>query len=134
MRVLVVEDEPLLAMLLEESLSDLGHDPVGAVATVTQAMAVLDAETVDCALLDFSLGGTENSVAIAERLRLAGIPFCYLSGHSSLDTGSGAPDAPMMTKPVSMRDLERALDHMLDLARITVRIPADCPSGQDSPA
>ncbi len=134
MRVLLVEDEPLLAMLLEESISDLGHDPVGAVATVPQAMAVLDAEPIDCALLDFSLGGTENSVAVAKRLRHADIPFCYLSGHSSLDIGSGAPDAPMMTKPVSMRDLERALDQMQALTQVGIRIPAGCPSGQDSPA
>ncbi len=134
MRVLLVEDEPLLAMLLEESVADLGHDPVGAVATVTQAMALLDAETVDCALLDFSLGSTENSVAIAKRLRLADIPFCYLSGHSTLDIGSGAPVAPMMTKPVSMRELERALDHMREQTRANVTIPADCPSGQGSPA
>ncbi len=134
MRVLLVEDEPLLAMLLEESLNDLGHDPVGAVATVKQAMALLDAETVDCALLDFSLGSAENSVAVAQRLRLADIPFCYLSGHSSLDIGSGAPAAPMLTKPVSMRDLERALDQMQYLTHVGVRIPADCPSGQGSPA
>ena len=134
MRVLLVEDEPLLAMLLEESLSDLGHEPVGAVATVKQAMALLDEESVDCALLDFSLGGTENSVAIAKRLRLIDIPFCYLSGHSTLDSGLGAPDAPMMTKPVAMRDIERALDQMQSLTRVDVRIPVDCPSGQDSQA
>ncbi|MBB3859425.1 DNA-binding response OmpR family regulator [Novosphingobium hassiacum] len=134
MRVLLVEDEPLLAMLLEESLVDLGHEPVGAVATVSQAMALLDSETVDCALLDFSLGGNDNSVAVAQRLRQAGVPFCYLSGHSSLDTGSGAPDAPMMTKPVSIVHLEAALDQMESKTGANLRIPADCPAGQGSSA
>ena len=133
MRVLLVEDEPLLAMLLEENLIDLGHEPVGAVATVNQALALLDAGQIDCALLDFSLGTNGNSVAVAQRLENEGIPFCYLSGHSSLDAATGAPDAPMMTKPVSIEQLERALDRM---ARQTpdLRIPAGCPSGQGSPA
>lgn len=129
MRVLVVEDEPLLAMLLEESLADLGHIAIGAAASVTQAMALLDAEPIDCALLDFSLGGSDNSVAVAQRLHDQGVPFCYLSGHNSLDVGTGAPDAPMMTKPVSIDHLERALDRMAMQAGITT--PADYPSVQD---
>ena len=53
MRILVVEDEPLLAMLLEENLADLGHDKVTAVATVDQALSALDEGPVDAALLDF---------------------------------------------------------------------------------
>lgn len=129
MRVLLVEDEPLLAMLLEESLSDLGHEPVGAAATVEQAHALLDLGAADCALLDFSLGGTDTSVDIALRLERLGVPFCYLSGHSTLEPDSGAPDAPLLTKPVTMEALTRALDTMAAL-----RLRADCPSGQGSPA
>ena len=134
MRVLLVEDEPLLAMLLEETIVDLGHEPVGAAANVQQAMALLDSEPVDCALLDFSLGGSDNSVAVAQRLHHEGVPFCYLSGHTSLDTGSGAPQAPMMTKPVSIDAVGRALDQMESMTSAGVRIPVDYPSGQGSPA
>lgn len=129
MRVLLVEDEPLLAMLLEECLIDLGHEPVGAAATVDQAHTLLDMGIVDCALLDFSLGGTDTSVDVAQRLERLGIPFCYLSGHSTLEPGSGAPDAPLLTKPVSMDALTRALETMA-----MVRPRADCPSAQGSPA
>ncbi len=129
MRVLLVEDEPLLAMLLEECLADLGHEPVGAVATVEQAHALLDLNPVDCALLDFSLGGSDTSVEVAQRLARLGIPFCYLSGHSTLEADSGAPDAPLLTKPVTMDALTRALDAMGAL-----RPRADCPSAQGSPA
>jgi hypothetical protein len=45
-------------------------------------------------------------------LRDAGIPFCYLSGHATLDAGTGAPDAPLLSKPVSMAALEDALARM----------------------
>ena len=85
MRILIVEDEPLLAMLLEEIVDDLGHEPIGAAATVAQALALLDKASVDCALLDFSLGGTNTSIPVAERLALDRVPFTYLSGHSALD-------------------------------------------------
>lgn len=129
MRVLLVEDEPLLAMLLEESLADLGHEPVGAAANVEQAHALLDLGPVDCALLDFSLGATDTSVEIAQRLERLCVPFCYLSGHTSLENDSGAPEAPLLTKPVAMDALSRALEAMAAL-----RPRADCPSGQGSPA
>lgn len=128
MRVLLVEDEPLLAMLLEENVADLGHQPVGAAATVAQAFALLDEGPVDCALLDFSLGGSDTSAPIAERLHLEGVPFTYLSGHNSLDTGTGAQQGPLLTKPASMVALTQALDAMAAL-----RIPADCPSAPGSP-
>lgn len=134
MRVLLLEDEPLLAMLLEESVADLGHEPVGAVATVAQAIALLDSQAIDSALLDFSLGGTDNSVAVAQYLHRQGIPFCYLSGHSSLDETTGAPPAPMLTKPVSLAQLEVALDQMESRIRSQIRIQADYPAGQGSPA
>ncbi|WP_068073225.1 response regulator [Novosphingobium lentum] len=109
MRILVVEDEPLLAMLLEENILELGHQPVAVAATVEQALAALDRDAVDCALLDFSLGHNATSVPVAERLRSDGTPFCYLSGHSSLDPDGDIPPAPLLTKPVSMATLKDAL-------------------------
>lgn len=128
MRVLLVEDEPLLAMLLEETVADLGHQPIGAAATSAQAFALLDREPVDCALLDYSLGGTDTAIPVAQRLKRDGIPFCYLSGHNSLDPEANAPEGPLLTKPASMEALGDALAAMAAL-----RIPADCPSSQGSP-
>ncbi|SCX86025.1 Response regulator receiver domain-containing protein [Novosphingobium aromaticivorans] len=125
MRVLLVEDEPLLAMLLEENLVDLGHEPVGAAATVAQAMALIKEIDVDCALLDYSLGGADTSVPVARHLIHAGVPFCYLSGHSSLDDQVDAPRAPMLAKPVNTSALVQALENMDRL-----RLRANCRSGQ----
>lgn len=129
MRVLIVEDEPLLAMLLEESIADLGHEPVGAAATVAQALALLDYGPVDCALLDYSLGGENTSIPVAERLVRDRVPFTYLSGHAALDKRSGAPDGPLLNKPASMDGIARALDAMAVL-----RLPANCPAVPGSPA
>lgn len=112
MKILVVEDEPLLAMLLEENLTDLGHEIVGSAATVAQALSLLDNAPVDAALLDFSLGENSNSAAVAQRLAAAGTPFYYLSGHASLESADRTPDAPLLTKPVSFETLKRALQAM----------------------
>jgi len=117
MRILVVEDEPLLAMLLEENLTDLGHEPVGAAATVEQAMAMLDAQDIDAALLDFSLGHDSTSAPVAHRLRRIGTPFFYLSGHASLDAEDNTPDAPLLIKPVSLVDLKSALSDLAERVR-----------------
>lgn len=112
MRVLVVEDEPLLAMLLEQNLLELGHELAGLAATVPQALSVLEQTEIDCALLDFSLGHEATSVPVAERLQSNGTPFCFLSGHLSLDTPSLLTRAPLLTKPVTLGDLEGALRSM----------------------
>jgi len=112
MRILVVEDEPLLAMLLEENLADLGHDAVTAVATVDQALCALDQGPFDAALLEFSLGSDTTSVPVALRLREEGTPFFYLSGHASFDPDAGAPEAPLLAKPVSLDALRDALSSL----------------------
>jgi len=117
MKILVVEDEPLLAMLLEESLADLGHEAVVTAATVDQALSTIEASAIDCALLDFSLGRDTTAAPVARRLRQAGTPFCYLSGHASLEEADDTPDAPLLTKPVSLDALKNALSAMAPFVR-----------------
>lgn len=112
MRILVVEDEPLLAMLLEESLEDLGHEMVGVAATVAQAEAILDQHPIDAAFLDFSLADDATSAPVAERLRREGKPFYYVTGYDSIAPSGQAPEAPLLSKPVSMVALKDALEAM----------------------
>src|ERR1043166_4677523 len=109
MRVLVVEDEPLLSMLLEESVTELGHELAGSAATVDQALETLDTAPIDLALLDFSLGNDTTSLPVAERLRAAGLPFISLPGPASPDAEDEVPAAPLLTKPFSLAQLERAI-------------------------
>lgn len=112
MRILVVEDEPLLAMLIEESLVELGHEVVASAATVEQALEALDAGGIDLALLDFTLADEADAIPIAERLRDRGIAFGYLTGHRSLPLGAGVPKAPLLTKPFTLDQLDGALREM----------------------
>ncbi|HUQ13154.1 MAG TPA: response regulator [Novosphingobium sp.] len=113
MRILVVEDEPLLAMLLEESLVDLGHEIAGSAATVEQALSTLDersqeGETVEFGVLDYSLGHDTTALPIARWLRERGIPVMYLSGHASLDDDR-LPLAPLLTKPFTVDQLDATI-------------------------
>jgi len=109
MKVLVVEDEPLLAMLLEESLLELGHEVAGSAATVEQALATLDGGEVDFALLDYSLADETTAAPVAARLRGAAIPFVYLTGHRTLPLGDDIPRAPLLNKPFTLDQLDDAL-------------------------
>ena len=109
MRILVVEDEPLLAMLLEESLAELGHEVVGSAATIDQALATIDAVSLEFALLDFTLGDDATSAPVARRLSADGIPFVYLTGHRSLPLGGDVPIAPLLAKPFTLDQLDEAL-------------------------
>lgn len=112
MKILVVEDEPLLSMLLEENVAELGHEVVGAAGTVEHALALIDEVPIELALLDFSLGQQTTSVPIAVRLRDKGIPFLYLSGHRSLGEEGDIPSAPLLTKPFSLEQLDAAIRGM----------------------
>ncbi|WP_245318943.1 response regulator [Mesorhizobium temperatum] len=72
-RVLVVEDEMLVLIMIEDMLADLGCESVTAAATVNQALAVIDAQIFDVAMLDMNLNGC-NSYAVAEALGTRGVP------------------------------------------------------------
>jgi CheY-like chemotaxis protein len=109
MRILVVEDEPLLAMLTEECLTELGHEIVGSAATVDQALATIDTTPLDFALLDFTLADEATSAPVAVRLQADGVPFVYLTGHRSLPLGGEVPVAPLLTKPFTIDQLDKAL-------------------------
>jgi len=75
-RILVVEDEMLIVMMIESMLSDLGCESVAAAATVTQAIALIDGQTFDAAMLDVNLNGT-NSRPVADALAARGVPFFF---------------------------------------------------------
>jgi DNA-binding response OmpR family regulator len=106
-------------MLLEESLAELGHDVVGCAASVDQAMLTLDDIELDFALLDFTLADDATSAPVAVRLRDEGVPFVYLTGHRSLPSNADVPDAPLLTKPFTLDQLDEALR--------AVRLPARVP-------
>lgn len=106
--VLIVEDEPLIAMSLEDALLDQGVTCIGPAGSVSAALEMIEAGGFDIALLDVNLRG-ERVDAVADRLAAAGIPFIFTTGHGA----EGLPDAhrerPVIGKPFRDLDITDAL-------------------------
>jgi CheY-like chemotaxis protein len=80
-RVLVVEDEMLVVMMIEDMLADLGCKSVTSAATVDKSLALINAQVFDAAILDINLNGND-SRPVAEALSARGVPFVYSTGNT----------------------------------------------------
>lgn len=107
-RLLVVEDEALIAMAIARDLSQLGWDIVGPAATVEEARRLLVGQLPDAAVLDVNLGG-ELVYPLAEWLRAQGVPFVFCSGYEHLETHSAYDHWPRVRKPVDIQLLDSEL-------------------------
>jgi two-component SAPR family response regulator len=115
-RVLIVEDEFLLAMELELLLLERGCLVLGPVSSVDHALALLDGEPPDAALLDVNLKG-ERATPIAAALIALGVPFVLITGYARPQLSEPElRDAPRIDKPVSSRALCRAMTEVLEPA------------------
>lgn len=113
-RVLVVEDELLLAMELEGLLSGRGCDVLGPAATVGQALAFLRDQQPEVAVLDVNLKG-ERVTPVAAVLRERGVPFVLITGYSEPQLSEPElQDAPRLDKPISSGALCCAMAQVLD--------------------
>lgn len=110
-RILVVEDEALLSMLLEDLLVGFGCEVVGIAARFDDAMHKVDTLDFDAALLDVNLNGTY-SVPIAEKLARRRVPFVLATGYGSM-LPETVPPAPILQKPFDEAALARALQAAL---------------------
>jgi CheY-like chemotaxis protein len=111
-RVLVVEDEMMILMIIEDMLADLGCESVSAASTVDQAIALVDAQIFDAAMLDMNLDGTK-SHAIADALAAHGVPFIFSTGYSAHDMRDGYRDRPVLKKPFKYEELVETLTRLL---------------------
>jgi len=113
-RVLVLEDETLVSMMVEDMLLDLGCEVVGPFAKLDQALEFVGQgdHSIDAALLDVNLGGVR-SFPMAEALADAGVPFIFTTGYDE----SGLPDIwrgrPTLRKPFMMGEMAEALKKAL---------------------
>jgi DNA-binding NtrC family response regulator len=99
LRVFVVEDEILVAMSLEDMLSDFGCTPVGMAASVKQALAAIDrAEAIDAAILDVNLNG-EMVFPVSDMLQGRGVPFVFSTGHGTPELVQRYPGCRLLNKP-----------------------------------
>jgi CheY-like chemotaxis protein len=111
-RVLVVEDEPVVAMCLEDILEGLGCITIGPASRLTEGLALAEAGGLDAAILDINLGG-ERSNAIAETLLGQAVPFAFASGYGACPEGFDC-DTPMIEKPYREAEVVAALARLLD--------------------
>ena len=107
-RVLIVEDEVLLALHLEDLLTELGHEVVGQATRIEMAMELAHDSDFDFAVLDINVAGTK-SFPVADLLRQRGIPFAFATGYGAEGLMDGYRDAPTLRKPYALEDLVRTI-------------------------
>jgi PAS domain S-box-containing protein len=104
-RILLVEDESLIAMMMEQILRDLDFDVVGPFGSVQEALASVDREPVDAAILDINLGG-EMAYPIGRVLRSRKVPFVFMTGYGAEGIVSPFPDVRIFQKPLERSVLQ----------------------------
>ena len=110
--VLIVEDEPLIAMMLEDFLDSLGHRIAGTCETVSEALEKVDEGGFDVAIVDVHLKG-EHVWPVADRLSARGIPFILATGGHISPPPPEHENAPVLNKPYTIDSIEPAIDKAL---------------------
>lgn len=108
LRVLIVEDEMLVAMNIEDMLLDLGHEVAGIASRLAPALALAKEGEFDLALLDVNLAG-EASFPIAAILRDRGVPFLFATGYGAKGIIEEFRSSTVLQKPFRMPDLDAAI-------------------------
>ncbi len=111
-RVLVVEDEALISMLIEDMLADIGCTCVDVAPSVEAAMEALTKADPDFAMLDINLNG-KRSFPVADLLKSREIPFVFLSGYGSRYLDDCCAGAQILRKPFVLGDLEHIIEKAL---------------------
>ncbi|WP_430252293.1 HWE histidine kinase domain-containing protein [Neorhizobium sp. DAR64860/K0K1] len=113
LKVLLVEDQSLIAMDTEELLRELGAKSVSVAATVITALSSVMEQRPDCAVLDLNLGKT-TSEAVAVELEKLAIPYVFATGYrDSVSIPEGLSHVPVVRKPVAHDSLALALEQAL---------------------
>ena len=108
-RVLVVEDDAMIALDIARELTDAGLEVVGPAISVAKALRLIGDYGCDAAVLDVNLGNNETSEPVARELRARSTPFVVLSGYSSEQHPPGLHGAPVLSKPARPGTLVAAL-------------------------
>ena len=107
-RVLVVEDEAMIAMLVEDMVLDFGSEVVGPVANMKDAINLARSAELDAAILDINVGGSV-IFPVADILSERGIPLIFATGYGSKGLPPRFQNSPTLPKPFSYQSLEEAL-------------------------
>ena len=102
----------LVLLNLEDMLADLGCGSVSAAATVDQALALIEGQDFDAAVVDVNLDGRK-SYRVADALAARGVPFAFSTGYSSQSLNEGYRDRPVLGKPYRNGELAAILTRLL---------------------
>jgi CheY-like chemotaxis protein len=111
-RVLVLEDEAVLAFALEDMLIELGCEVVGPALRLAEASRLAENERLDAAVLDVNIGG-DRSYSVAEVLERRGIPFMFATGYGSCGVDLKRSGTPVLAKPYRQHELETELTRLV---------------------
>ncbi|WP_426124274.1 response regulator [Pararhizobium sp. PWRC1-1] len=114
-RILVVEDEVLLAMQLEDLLIEMGHEVVGPAIRIPEALEFARQAHFDFAVLDINVAGSQ-SFPIADILSARAIPFVFATGYGAEGFPPEYCDHPTLQKPYEPRELQQAIESALALS------------------
>jgi CheY-like chemotaxis protein len=107
--ILIVEDEPLIAMMLEDFLETLGHDVVATCESVEEAIDRVNAGGFDVAIIDVQLKDGKQVWPVADRLAAEGKPFVLATGGHVDPPPEQHASAPVLSKPYTIEAIEPAL-------------------------
>ena len=107
-RILLVEDELMIRMLLEDMLKELGYTVAGEAGRIEDALVAAQKADFDLAILDVNLNG-ERTFPIADVLAERGVPFVFATGYGVTNLPAGFSGRPVLQKPFQQEELERVL-------------------------
>jgi DNA-binding response OmpR family regulator len=112
-RVLVLEDEPLIAMMMRDWLTELGYETLGPAETVQAALALIESNQPDAAILDISLG-KQDCYPVADRLQDQAVPFAFATGRSGDNIVRRHQAAPRLSKPFNFEAVSGVISKLLN--------------------
>ena len=111
-RVLVIEDEMLIIMMIEDMLGDLGCDSIAVASKIDPALSLIAGQDFDTAMLDMNLNGLE-SYPIADALTAREVPYFFSTGNSVSNVKYGYRDQDILKKPFTFEQLVNMLSRSL---------------------
>lgn len=112
LKVLVVEDEMMIAMMIEDILAELGHEVAGVAMRLPQALELAKDVTADVAILDINLDGRKSFPA-AQLLRDRGIKIIFASGYGSPGLEAPFTNEVIIKKPFETSDIRSAIQRVI---------------------
>ena len=109
LQILIVEDESMVAMMIEDMLEDLGHQVIATSGRMPDASKLVLNATADLAILDVNLNG-EETYPLADSLSARAIPFVFATGYGSSGIKAEWSGVPVLQKPFQARELAEAIN------------------------